>query len=698
MFNFKNFRILICLVVIISIILPIGIVFADEASTILTTVFMGPTGIPAGFVLSALQGLNMLPEVKTGISINPVDYVYSGIIMAASSLIGIISSTLLQTGQAFLGFVINGDFVGKSITDLDPSSSTYNFAVAAGWGIAKNLANAALVIGLVIIAINIILGKDENKSKKNLISFIIIALLINFTPVICGFIIDGSNILTKSFMSGGINPNFADAITSAYKQSYDSLRTDMLQVVLAGIVFLIFSLIAFFIYVLYALLFLARYVILMILVIASPIAFATYVFPQSKYIKKIFPSILYWDDWWENFVQWCVIGIPAGLFIYISNMIMSKIVLGTVSVSGSENIVSSLIGSLFNYSVPLIILVAGFFITISAGGQVGSYLGGVATGAWAATGGKYTKRFAEKAKEGGEWMIEGGKRTAAGVAIGGLSGIEQGVYGAAGKGTAEELKGGVMGGLKGFVAGAGVEGREKAAKQIAEIKETVGWTKRGEYANKQKKELEDAQKEVSNLSDKELEKMSEFGGLSKDTEARRWGAILESNKRGKLTNNQLDTLAANKNRAGTFGVDLGDIAKARPDYASKLVNKSAFEVVAGMSPADAGKKINSSAYLDHEVLSSIAASNPKAIDGKLGKGSGKDIENIKNGYVNLIKHHIPTANIDVNDLKSFVRDKTNEAEIKRVVKALESSPKKEDQIMAKGLEKLSRSAYFGKFN
>lgn len=419
MLNFKKLKTLICpLFIFLIVVLPIGNVFADDPVTNLGTnigvaSFLGPIGIPAAFLLTGLQTLSTFPEAKTvGNALNPVQYVYSGIAMAAGSFLGILSDALLQTGKALLGYVIDGNFIGKSVTDIDSTSSSYNSTVALGWGIARNLANAALVIGLVIIAISIILGREENKAKKTLINFIIIALLINFTPVICGFIVDGSNILTKSFMSGGINNGFMAAIYSALAGA-NGLGVSPIVILFTGIILLMFSLVAFFIYVMYALLFLARYVILMILVIASPIAFATKVFPQSKYIKKIFPSILYWDDWWENFIQWCVIGIPAGLFIFLSNAITSQLSYEAITATAStsnENIISTLISGLFAYSVPMIVLIAGFFITISAGGQVGSYLGGVATGAWAASGG----RIMNKGKElGGATVGWAGERVGA---------------------------------------------------------------------------------------------------------------------------------------------------------------------------------------------------------------------------------------------------------------------------------------------
>jgi len=374
---------------------------ADPIGNITNFWFMGPTSIPAGIFVTGLQFLDLLPETEEKGSIaDPVDFVFSGIAKFGYMLLYTACTALISLGQALLNYVIDGNFTGMSVTDFDSGSPTYNPIVAEGWGIVRNIANAALIIGLVIIAINIILGREENKAKKTLINFIIIALLINFTPVLCGLLIDASNGITKSFITGGINPAFSDEIIKSFDKITTEIPTKSIQLIFSGIIFLIFSLISFFIYILYALLFGARYVILWILVIASPIAFATRVFPQSKYIKNIFPSILYWDDWIQSFAQWCTIGIPAGLFIYLSNKMMSMAQVVPTTTTDSGDIVSSLIGGLLKYFIPLLFLIAGFFISISAGGKVGSTVEGLAKGAWAATGARAIGRARTVVSEG----------------------------------------------------------------------------------------------------------------------------------------------------------------------------------------------------------------------------------------------------------------------------------------------------------
>ncbi|MFZ3054808.1 MAG: hypothetical protein WA091_02415 [Minisyncoccales bacterium] len=318
----------------------------------------------------------------------------------------LLSVYMVNFGQTFLTTNTNSNL-------LTQASSQNNAIVQSGWGIVRNIANAALVIGLIIIAITIILGYQDNKAKQVLINFILIALLINFTPVICAFIIDGANIITNSLLAGGTDTGFGGAITNAFSILQKTSMAPA-EKIAEGSIYFVFSLIAMVIMFLYGLLFMARTVILWILVIVSPIAFATKVFPQSKYIRKIFPSVTYWDDWWEQFIQWAVIGIPAAIFLYVSIQLMSVAGAG-LSAMTSENTINTLM----TFATPFIFLIAGFMITISAGGQVGATIGSFATGyLWGKTGGKVLNT----AKEVGEKGMTMAKEGAVGIGGAALSG------------------------------------------------------------------------------------------------------------------------------------------------------------------------------------------------------------------------------------------------------------------------------------
>jgi len=299
-------------------------------------------------------------------------------------MLSAISTVIVSIASDVVKSVLNEDiFAGYGF------SPNNNYIIKAGWEIVRNVANAALVIGLVVIAITIILGR-ENKAKQTLIYFIIIALLINFTPVICEFIINGSNIITNAFVTGGIaSESYTTSISSAFMAIKNFGDNFPLQVV-SSLALLMFSMVFSVILLLYALLFFARTIILWILVIVSPIAFATKVFPKLKALKKIFPSILHWDAWWDSFWSWCFVGIPAGLSIYLANKMFVNLAnndfgLNTITAANS---LSFIIPFLIQYMVPFIFLLVGYFMSISSGTDAAKDLSGEMTN-WAKRGAGY---------------------------------------------------------------------------------------------------------------------------------------------------------------------------------------------------------------------------------------------------------------------------------------------------------------------
>ena len=71
--------------------------------------------------------------------------------------------------------------------------------VATGWPIVRNFANAIIVLALIAIAMATILRIKDYEAKSLLPKLIIAALLINFSLVICGIIIDAASITIRFF-------------------------------------------------------------------------------------------------------------------------------------------------------------------------------------------------------------------------------------------------------------------------------------------------------------------------------------------------------------------------------------------------------------------------------------------------------------------------------------------------------------------
>ncbi|MFA6252375.1 MAG: hypothetical protein WCX74_03175 [Candidatus Paceibacterota bacterium] len=278
----------------------------------------------------------------------------------------VISVTLLNYGLAFLNWTASGDFIQANMM-----TSTDNPIIAAGWGAMRNMANILLIFGLVAIAISIMVGYEENKAKRLLVQFVITALLINFTPVLCGVVIDVANIIMASFLKGGVSP----AMISAIENAKQSATVDDLG---AAFIFTLISFVTFFIYLLYGALFMVRYIWLWMLIILSPIALATRVFPDNEYLHYILPEQCQWKKWKGDFLQWAFIGVPAALTIYLSETMMAAVVANPhlVTSDPSGNL-AGVFSKVFSMIIPVAILIIGFTMTVSKGGWVGGKIGGV---------------------------------------------------------------------------------------------------------------------------------------------------------------------------------------------------------------------------------------------------------------------------------------------------------------------------------
>lgn len=260
-----------------------------------------------------------------------------------AAIVGIIGLGALVAGllYAVIAAIVNW-LIGVIMTvGIVPGNPLTPEIVEIGWNFSRDFANLFFILALAFIGLATVLRIREYEAKKALPTLIIIALLINFTPVIVGFVVDVGNIITKFFLdSAGSIDTFGDTINMAKDYLVNSLARLFLEdghfwenfveiilkfifITVYGLVLLVFFIFATFIYLLIGAVFLFRTVILWILMILSPIAFLSKVFPAGKTTKMVFPDILHWDKWWETLIQWTVVGIPIGFFLYLSNLIMS---------------------------------------------------------------------------------------------------------------------------------------------------------------------------------------------------------------------------------------------------------------------------------------------------------------------------------------------------------------------------------------
>ncbi len=229
-----------------------------------------------------------------------------------------------------IGPLIGSEFLSAVIIftqniGLTPAHADPNPALVAGWQFTRNLANITFVLILAWSAFATILRIRTYEVKKILPKLLIIALLINFIPVITGVILDITGVITGFFVgkSSGAgqwlwaaNPieNIKNTIGDNWRNiiSAPGGLTGMAIQSFAGIVF---NVISFGILIGYALIFLIRVVVIWILVILAPLAWLGYIIPAGK---------KWWNMWWNQFILWAIIGIPMLFFLYIAGLLLQS--------------------------------------------------------------------------------------------------------------------------------------------------------------------------------------------------------------------------------------------------------------------------------------------------------------------------------------------------------------------------------------
>jgi len=187
-----------------------------------------------------------------------------------------------------------------------------NPVIQVGWTLIRDITNMGFILGLVYIGIATALRISNFNTKKIFANLLIIALLINFSPVICGIVVDAGQ-LTMSFFLEDVTDwsKVTEVLDDAKATSWAEIlgSSGSFEGVFGLVTILLFCMIASLIFFSYFFLFLIRNIAIWVLVIFSPAAFFAYIFPQTNKLFK---------QWWHQLVQWTFVGAIAAFFIYLS--------------------------------------------------------------------------------------------------------------------------------------------------------------------------------------------------------------------------------------------------------------------------------------------------------------------------------------------------------------------------------------------
>ncbi|MDD5589548.1 MAG: hypothetical protein PHQ47_00025 [Candidatus Portnoybacteria bacterium] len=289
------------------------------------------------------------------------EWIYGNVLKAISSLLYYtfyIFGWLLWLAAGLLDFVLTNPTLQKF------TSAPF---VQDGWKITRDLANMFFSLILIAIAFATILKIDTYGVKNNLKNIILIALLINFSLVIAGVIIDFAQVLTNYFVTAAKGDNASITamlanglnITSGFdpsKAPRDLELKDTFQGFLTiGLGLFgqtIFVLVAAFTMFAAVIFLIVRFVAIWFLLMLSPIVWLFYILPNTR---------KYWNQWWEAFMKWVFFAPAYTFFLYLSLMAVSKGALVSQVGFVMDQSGQTFIGKSFEVIISYIILI-GFLI------------------------------------------------------------------------------------------------------------------------------------------------------------------------------------------------------------------------------------------------------------------------------------------------------------------------------------------------
>ncbi|MEK7131521.1 MAG: hypothetical protein AAB797_02180 [Patescibacteria group bacterium] len=188
-------------------------------------------------------------------------------------------------------------------------------AVTVGWVMVRDVTNMFFVVVLLIISFGTILGLEQYEYKKLLVKLLMAAVIVNFSRIICGIIIDVAQVVMITFVngvaataSGNLVGMFKIDKIFALTGGADGIAKEGSSF-LAAVAAITFSAIMMMTMLTFLFLLMARMMALWILIVLSPFAFVLNVLPQTQ---------KYAGQWWSEFGGNVVAGPIIAFFLWLS--------------------------------------------------------------------------------------------------------------------------------------------------------------------------------------------------------------------------------------------------------------------------------------------------------------------------------------------------------------------------------------------
>jgi len=380
----KNFLIVFAVLISVTVLTP-SLIYAahDGTSHAGSTNPEASLGTPASSESWLEWGLN-IAGVGTGAIGKGVSVIFDA---ALSTIVTMVGGSLLFLAGFFFDWTATFSLLG-TIYQSGQGSVVYE-----GWTIFRDLANILFIFILIYIGIATILRLGSAQTYQLLARVIVIALLINFSLVITRVVIDASNILALTFYDAfpprNLVTDFASGVfsglgdtkslsapfieSSGLLRLWDSslfsgwltARTPVLgiasgsaEVFVYNISELVVLLIASFVLFAAGILFAIRTVILMMLMILSPAAFAMYILPGTEGYAR---------QWWSTLLKQAFFAPIFLALYYVAARIFGALFQSITITQGATDFYGSIGSIIINFSIVVIFLISTLIISQKLG-------------------------------------------------------------------------------------------------------------------------------------------------------------------------------------------------------------------------------------------------------------------------------------------------------------------------------------------
>lgn len=234
-----------------------------------------------------------------------LDSFYDIILAMVSAVVNFVGMFLITIAGSIVNFAFNFEsFVTVPI-------------VQVGWTISRDLANMGFILIMLAIAFGTVLRIETYSVKKLIPKLVVAALVINFSLIICGTVIDFGNSLARFFVSGGTPGAPAEVGTAimssmragaiAQLRNNVSAQAPVTTLIMASVGQLLMYVIIFFILLALAGVMISRIVQLWLLIIFSPFAWISYASPKHGG---------YFSKWWSKFFDLAVV-FPVSISFFV---------------------------------------------------------------------------------------------------------------------------------------------------------------------------------------------------------------------------------------------------------------------------------------------------------------------------------------------------------------------------------------------